>query len=77
MHARLSNGRVGHHRFPLHVETALKVVDEFEWVKDLGQTLVVYEPIGVVAAITPWCVPCNRIMIDGSTSLLDRHAGRD
>jgi len=43
--------------FPFHMKQALKMADTFEWTKDLGQTLIVKEPIGVVAAITPWNWP--------------------
>ncbi|MCB1027515.1 MAG: aldehyde dehydrogenase family protein, partial [Microthrixaceae bacterium] len=29
-------------------------IEAFEWEKEVGNSLVVREPIGVVAAITPW-----------------------
>jgi acyl-CoA reductase-like NAD-dependent aldehyde dehydrogenase len=45
----------------------LNMLDEFvagahqvEWRRDLGTTLVVREPIGVVAAITPWNFPLQQ-----------------
>ncbi|MFC4595819.1 aldehyde dehydrogenase family protein [Sphingobium tyrosinilyticum] len=49
-----------------HVDELLKLFDEFEWEKDLGNAefwgttshrIVVREPVGVVGAITPWNVP--------------------
>jgi len=44
-----------------HIMTARKVLAEFEFEKDMGTTLVVREPIGVVAMITPWNWPMNQI----------------
>lgn len=33
------------------------LVEEFRWEEELGDSLIVYEAIGVVAAITPWNYP--------------------
>ncbi len=44
-----------------HLMTARKVLAEFEFEKDMGKTLVVREPIGVCALITPWNWPMNQI----------------
>ncbi|CAN5603870.1 aldehyde dehydrogenase family protein [soil metagenome] len=44
-----------------HIMTARKVLAEFEFEKQMGTTLVVREPIGVVAMITPWNWPMNQI----------------
>ena len=44
-----------------HFATARKVLADFEFEKELGTTLVVREPIGVCALITPWNWPINQI----------------
>jgi aldehyde dehydrogenase (NAD+) len=44
-----------------HFMTARKVLAEYEFEKELGTTLVVREPIGVCALITPWNWPLNQI----------------
>src|SRR6266404_6657186 len=40
-----------------------KLVREFEWEKRVGNSLVVREPVGVVAAITPWNYPLHQITL--------------
>ena len=47
--------------FSMHVQAALNVAETFEWTEDLGRSIVVKEPIGVVGAITPWNWPLNQI----------------
>jgi aldehyde dehydrogenase (NAD+) len=44
-----------------HFMAARKVLAEFEFEKESGTTLVVREPIGVCALITPWNWPLNQI----------------
>ena len=44
-----------------HLMTARKVLSEFQFEKEMGSTLVVREPIGVCALITPWNWPMNQI----------------
>ena len=44
-----------------HFATARKVLADFEFEKEMGTTLVVREPIGVCALITPWNWPLNQI----------------
>ncbi|HLU20477.1 MAG TPA: aldehyde dehydrogenase family protein [Pusillimonas sp.] len=44
-----------------HIETALAVLKRFAFQETLGSTLVVKEPIGVCALITPWNWPANQI----------------
>ena len=44
-----------------HFMAARKVLAEYEFEKELGTTLVVREPIGVCALITPWNWPLNQI----------------
>jgi acyl-CoA reductase-like NAD-dependent aldehyde dehydrogenase len=38
-----------------------QVVKDFTWEEEVGNSLVVREPIGVVAAITPWNYPLHQI----------------
>jgi len=38
-----------------------QVLDEFPWEEQLGSSLVVREPIGVVGCITPWNYPLHQI----------------
>ena len=45
----------------------------FEWTVDMGDTLLVKEPIGVVGCITPWNWPLNQIACKIAPALL---AGR-
>jgi len=47
--------------FSAHVSTAIQVAEQLDWKEDLGQTVVVKEPVGVVGAITPWNWPLNQI----------------
>ncbi len=44
-----------------HLMTARKVLAEFEFEKEMGATLIVREPVGVCALITPWNWPMNQI----------------
>ncbi len=38
-----------------------RVAEEFDWERELGTSLIVREPIGVVGAITPWNYPLHQI----------------
>jgi aldehyde dehydrogenase (NAD+) len=44
-----------------HLLTARRVLAEFDFEEEMGTTLVVREPIGVCALITPWNWPLNQI----------------
>jgi len=44
-----------------HFTTARKVLSEFSFEQEIGTTLVVREPVGVCALITPWNWPINQI----------------
>jgi aldehyde dehydrogenase (NAD+) len=46
----------------IHLETTRNVLANFEFEKALGTTLVVHEPIGVCALITPWNWPIHQIV---------------
>src|SRR4051812_40119551 len=43
-----------------HLMSAAKALREFEFEETIGNSLVVHEPIGVVAMITPWNWPLNQ-----------------
>jgi aldehyde dehydrogenase (NAD+) len=44
-----------------HLMTARRVLAEFEFEQEMGTTLLVREPVGVCALITPWNWPINQI----------------
>jgi aldehyde dehydrogenase (NAD+) len=45
-----------------HLMSAAKALREFEFSETIGNSLVVHEPVGVVAMITPWNWPLNQIV---------------
>ncbi len=44
-----------------HLQTAIKILEDFRFERQDGDTLHLYEPIGVVGMITPWNWPLNQI----------------
>ncbi|MXW56907.1 MAG: aldehyde dehydrogenase family protein, partial [Gemmatimonadales bacterium] len=44
-----------------HFRTMLKILADFEFETDLGTSLLLREPVGVCAFITPWNWPLNQI----------------
>src|SRR6202171_4289205 len=46
-----------------------KLVREFGWEQKVGNSLVVREPVGVVAAITPWNYPLHQITLKVAPAL--------
>ncbi|SAL42241.1 aldehyde dehydrogenase family protein [Caballeronia telluris] len=46
-----------------------KLAAEFEFEEQVGNSLVVREPVGVVAAITPWNFPLNQITLKVAAAL--------
>ena len=45
-----------------HLGNALKALQEYDFHEKIGDNMVVREPIGVVALITPWNWPMNQIV---------------
>jgi aldehyde dehydrogenase (NAD+) len=45
-----------------HLLSAVRALKEFQFEEQIGNSLVVHEPIGVVAMITPWNWPLNQIV---------------
>jgi aldehyde dehydrogenase (NAD+) len=45
-----------------HLMTTLKVMRDYHWEEPFGKSLLVREPIGVAALITPWNWPMNQIV---------------
>ncbi len=45
------------------------LADDFPWEEQIGTSLVVREPVGVVAAITPWNYPLHQIVIKVAAAL--------
>ncbi|MET8359298.1 aldehyde dehydrogenase family protein [Micromonospora sp. NPDC005171] len=52
------------------VESIAGLADDFPWTEEVGNSLVVREPIGVVGAITPWNFPLQQIVSKLAPALL-------
>ncbi len=52
-----------------HLGSALKALQAYEFEEQVGDNVVVREPIGVVALITPWNWPMNQIVAKVSPAL--------
>ncbi|ALE72544.1 aldehyde dehydrogenase [Pseudonocardia sp. EC080610-09] len=50
--------------------TVAGLADGFAWTEEIGNSLVVREPIGVVGAITPWNYPLHQIVAKVAPALL-------
>lgn len=46
-----------------HLQTAIEVLEKFEFEEQRGSTLIVKEPIGVCGLITPWNWPMNQTCV--------------
>lgn len=53
-----------------HLTTALAAADQYPWERPQGTTLLVKEPVGVCALITPWNWPLNQIACKVAPALL-------
>jgi aldehyde dehydrogenase (NAD+) len=64
--------RVQSNMFNMHWAATLALAEPnaFAWTEDLGDTLLVKEPIGVVGCITPWNWPLNQISAKVAPALL-------
>ena len=64
--------RVQSNMFNMHWATTLALAEPgaFAWKEDMGDTLIVKEPIGVVGCITPWNWPLNQIAAKIAPALL-------
>ncbi|MDG4810521.1 aldehyde dehydrogenase family protein [Micromonospora sp. WMMD1120] len=52
------------------VESVATLADDFAWTEEVGNSLIVREPIGVVGAITPWNFPLQQIVSKLAPALL-------
>lgn len=52
------------------LKTYAKLAADFEWETEVGNSLIVREPIGVVAAITPWNYPLHQVVAKVAPALL-------
>ncbi|WBB67889.1 aldehyde dehydrogenase family protein [Micromonospora sp. WMMD812] len=71
MGAPISLSRTAQVGFPAAViESFVGLADTFPWTEEIGNSLVVREPIGVVAAITPWNFPLQQVVSKLAPALL-------
>ncbi|SNY37550.1 aldehyde dehydrogenase family protein [Paractinoplanes atraurantiacus] len=71
MGAPITLSRTAQAAFPVLVtESMLGVVDHFPWTEQVGGSLIVREPIGVVGAITPWNFPLQQVVSKLTPALL-------
>ncbi|MGC4861707.1 aldehyde dehydrogenase family protein [Micromonospora sp. DT41] len=52
------------------IESVAGLADDFAWTEEVGNSLIVREPIGVVGAITPWNFPLQQIVSKLAPALL-------
>jgi betaine-aldehyde dehydrogenase len=48
---------------------AARAAESFEWEEEIGNSLVVHEPVGVVGAITPWNYPLYQVVLKVAPAL--------
>jgi len=61
MGAPIGLSRAAQAGFPLAViASMIGVAETFDWTEQIGNSLIVHEPLGVVAAITPWNFPLQQ-----------------
>ena len=52
-----------------HLETAIKVLSDYQFEEEWGATRIIREPIGVCAMLAPWNWPMNQIMVKVAPAL--------
>ncbi|PWR09785.1 aldehyde dehydrogenase family protein [Micromonospora acroterricola] len=52
------------------IESVAGLADDFAWTEEVGNSLIVREPIGVVGAITPWNFPLQQVVSKLAPALL-------
>jgi aldehyde dehydrogenase (NAD+) len=52
-----------------HLETAIKVLEDYRFEEEWGTTQIRREPIGVCALISPWNWPMNQVMVKVAPAL--------
>jgi acyl-CoA reductase-like NAD-dependent aldehyde dehydrogenase len=52
------------------LKTYAKVAENYEWETEVGNSLIVREPIGVVGAITPWNYPLHQVVAKVAPALV-------
>ncbi|MEU4551729.1 aldehyde dehydrogenase (NAD+) [Micromonospora violae] len=71
MGSPISMSRTAQVAFPAAVvESIAGLADDFAWTEEIGNSLIVREPIGVVGAITPWNFPLQQIVSKLAPALL-------
>ncbi|MEH1165310.1 aldehyde dehydrogenase family protein [Micromonospora sp. CPCC 205539] len=71
MGAPVALARTAQVSFPAAViESVVGLADEFPWTEEIGTSLIVREPVGVVGAITPWNFPLQQIISKLAPALL-------
>ncbi|MYX37603.1 MULTISPECIES: aldehyde dehydrogenase family protein [unclassified Streptomyces] len=71
MGSPISFSRQAQAGFPAHaIAAAITVAEEFTWSEQIGNSMIVREPIGVVGAITPWNFPLQQIVTKVVPALL-------
>ncbi|MBQ1026086.1 aldehyde dehydrogenase family protein [Micromonospora sp. C95] len=63
MGSPLSMSRTAQVGFPIAVaDSFATLAEDFAWTEEVGNSLIVREPVGVVGAITPWNFPLQQIV---------------
>lgn len=52
-----------------HLQETIRVLGDFEFERKTGKDLLLYQPIGVAALITPWNWPMNQVMLKVAPAL--------
>ncbi|MDH2414421.1 aldehyde dehydrogenase family protein [Nocardioides sp. CER19] len=61
--APISLARAAHAGFPVLVTRAIaSLADEVGWREEVGNSVIVREPVGVVGALTPWNFPLQQVV---------------